>query len=378
MNSLHNTLIILALFLSVAAYSAPPEQHVKTAFIDISQGKRIYANGKMQAVVKVYVELMPKVTWDQQVELLEFGTGEELSNLGWTISDTDNGYDHNIGGLRSLSISTINDENEQKYLYVQKFISTTNTNSQIKICFQIQTKKTTTQTYSTCYKAGIERGTGTIFAQRPDAYFASDFEFTPSKTIFRKLANGGPELDIEGVVYSLRPSAYMPRTTRFKMINTKDVQVIDNKTKVSFDANSDNAVMKSYNLEATGQILYMEAYFFQVTDNSTDTGGKSFRFFHVFLDGAGRFPYELVTQNSSESIINILNVKYGRQTFMYKSERCGLSSAKQTYDCTYYDYSTGSLKKKSEPKTIKLDSVRKYTIKIEDNFGNNYDLLWDF
>ena len=79
-----------------------PRHKIQKLAIYLEQGENIYANGRMQAVVRIEYKLAPGSQLTRHV-LRTYGTEEDIKNAGWKIDSTSNGYDHNIGSSRMAS-----------------------------------------------------------------------------------------------------------------------------------------------------------------------------------------------------------------------------------------------------------------------------------
>lgn len=368
--------------LTANTMAAPPNAHVKSAFLEVTQGKTIYANGKMQAVVDIFVELLPNVNWNHKVTFFELTTGKKITDMGWTVSNIDNGYDHNIGTQQSLNISTHDEEKISRFNNTTRYISTKQNNEKITICFEIETRKTSNLKYSTCDQLESDMGTGSIFAKRPETYVTSDFEVTKRKG-FRVLAgknSTGETYDLTATIFGFRPRSYIPRHMKFTMVNYEDIIVIDNKERTRIDQNSDDAAARWYDIRDKIYLVnYKESYFFKVTGDSTDTNMKSFRFYSIKLDNSPSYQYQLVYADGSDTIINVLALWVRRNSFIYKNERCEQSLTKDYFQCYYYDKLSQTVKEKIEPKTIESDlkSNTTYNIDLENNYGTPYSIVWE-
>ena len=199
---------LVAASYSASVYSYNDAYHVLSSRIDIVQGAEIYGNGKMQSLVRVRYELDKDVTLTS-ITLKEFGTGVELASVGWENSDTDNGFDHNIGRSRKHShTQAVLNNNEQ---YKNKYILTSKKNANINICYDIKTTKNNVEsTYSTCFDEGIDHGSVNIFSRRPVHYSGSDFYFSNEKILLEYYR------EFVTYYYTLRKAKSIPDGMNFK------------------------------------------------------------------------------------------------------------------------------------------------------------------
>ncbi len=392
-----NLFSIPLIFHFYLAYAAgPPVSHINSATIEVTQGSEIYANGRMQAVIQVQVELKDGVTWDNNFDLYEYDTKIPIKNLGWIDSDTDNGFDHNITSSRS-TIEVYTDSGKK---FATKYISTTNSNSRITMCFEIKTQKNGTEsTYSTCDKYGIERGTAEILAKRPYTYYASDFEFTQKQVAFKLTSNylksestTEYQTDIKGEIYGIRPAANIARNVFFKLVNTENLITITNQDEDSqkIIANSSMSAIRKYtfkdaSISEKNYLGYQESYLYNITGNSPTTGQRSalFQFINYNKAEGATKEYQVEKmpfyQVGDENIVNILDVSYYRDTFMINKERCWNDTASKLYSCRRYNNSDPSSKNTYPmfyPLSTALNDQLYYQVKLQDNFGNEYSLLW--
>lgn len=390
--------MIFILFVAMKLNAAPPISQIKSAYIDVIQGQEIYANGKMQSVVRISVELKPGVSWDEQVSLFEVGTNQKLADVGWTESDTDNGFDHNIGSTtRAMNI----DENNNRKNII-KYLSTTKPNTNIEICFEIETQKSKVKKkYTSCDKYGLDRGTAKIFAQRPYTYYASDFEFTQKQTAFKLQSNYDiPDVepkkkqqDIKGEIYGLRLGMHMPRNLSFKLINQDRLIKIKSGTNRNESriivANSDKSVVRKYNIyedEVKENMRYQEAYIYDIQDADPITQQKTatFKFINYNKKEGSVKEYQvekkLFFKAGDENILDILNVTYYRDTFMYQKNRCWNDKSKDKYQCRAYKKDLSSLdteQKEFLKNSATLTDDLFYEFQLQDNYGSEYTLLWN-
>ena len=176
--------ILVALYLPFAnadeldTKNGPPGSHVRSATINIEQGSTIYANGKMQATIRMGYELSDGVTLDRYI-LRRAWTDEDINLTGWGTSLTDNGFDKNIHNYYDENFSESSSEKSQSGNYKKIYVTAdkSNANSTLEMCLVLYTTKNQSQqTYSTCYDSSIVDGMATISAIAPVTYSANDFE----------------------------------------------------------------------------------------------------------------------------------------------------------------------------------------------------------
>ena len=176
--------ILVALYLPFAnadeldTKNGPPGSHVRSATINIEQGSTIYANGKMQATIRMGYELSDGVTLDRYI-LRRAWTDEDINLTGWGTSLTDNGFDKNIHNYYDENFSESSSKKSQSGNYKKIYVTAdkSNANSTLEMCLVLYTTKNQSQqTYSTCYDSSIVDGMATISAIAPVTYSANDFE----------------------------------------------------------------------------------------------------------------------------------------------------------------------------------------------------------
>lgn len=83
-------------------------------------------------------------------------------------------------------------------------------------------------------------------------------------------------------------------------------------------------------------------------------------------------------QAGNENIVNILDISYYRDTFMINEDRCWHNVNISKYSCRRYI--SASYRDDTEyfeyDDTTPLNESLFYKLKIQDNFGNEYSLLW--
>ncbi len=390
-----NLIYIIFIFNCCLAYASTPVSHIKSAVIEVTQGSQIYANGEMQAVVRVLVELREGATWNKNFKLYEFETRKTLDSLGWTVSEVDNGFDHNIVESRN----SIEEYNTSEKQYKIKYISTTNNNSNIKMCFEIETEKGEEKsTYSTCDTYGLDKGTAEIFAKRPYTYYASDFIFSQKQVAFSLKSNqlipdtSVYQEDIKGEIYGLRTATHIPRNISFtllnkeKVIEIKNIQSDINSQRIT--ANSTKSVVRKYNFQdksttSDKYLGYQEAYLYNITGLSPTTGRYSAIFRFINFNMSSTKNYQVENKNFLKAgdgyIVDILDVSYYRTTFMINEDRCWHDTANKKYGCQAYktDQTSTDTEHKTYPDTTPLNENVFYQFNLQDNFGTKYSLLWN-
>ncbi|ODS10594.1 hypothetical protein [Vibrio scophthalmi] len=159
----------------------PPGAHVKSASLHLEQGNRIYANGRMQAVVRVGHDLADNVTL-KSIKLKRMYHDDELAPLGWNVSSDDNGFDKVINNKDNFNYQYFNDSN-----YSWLFVSAEeqNENSDIEICVELETSlNNEIKLYSTCSDDGIINGFVRISAIASKKYSVNDFSLDYSHQLF--------------------------------------------------------------------------------------------------------------------------------------------------------------------------------------------------
>ena len=114
----------------------PPQAQIQKLALHLDQGESIYANGNMQAVVRIEYKLAPGVEMKRHV-LRTYNTDDDIALSGWNISTESNGYDHNIGSSRMMASAP---RQSEKSSFVTYYLSTDQANLN-KICVMLQSEK---------------------------------------------------------------------------------------------------------------------------------------------------------------------------------------------------------------------------------------------
>lgn len=363
--------------------------HVDSATIIAEQGNEIYANGLMQAKLRINYKLRTGVIF-KKLTLLEYETGEKLNNLNWIESDIDSGYDHSLGNQKTQQIL-----NRKQSQILYKFLSTTKSNTYLHVCIELETTKDTqAQTYSTCYDPGIYHGFTSLYAHRPPKYYDSDFAFSTKRYMFKEYSGTFAEkdkIDIAGHVFSLYPTSTIPRNIRFKLQNKEKKNILTNK---NFFTDQAKEIAYKYEHESPPTteigkkdenlyIGYKSMYFYDMLDNQ---GKPTESIYFSYYDIAQRKKRENeVKAFTDNEIVNILQVSFYKNSFMWTdtttsqphlSYRCWEKSDDKTkYQCESIvpPHMYNVVKKKSAIKKVSKPFAE---IPIEDNFGNQHTLYW--
>lgn len=310
----------LFLILSLRVLAAPAVQLVDRATIDLVQGSQIFANGKMQAMVRVQYKLMTGATVTS-ITLKEFGSEEELKTLGWTVSETDNGFDHNIFSSRA----NVPYENfDSRFVpskgkeYLNLYISTEKSNAKINTCFVINAKKgTVTSTFSTCKAYDSDRGTVVLHSLRPPVYDGRDFELEDVKDDF--YVKEGNNVSVAGKVHVIRAKAHLSgRAFSIKRVSG----AIAKATGAMYDYSTTSLAYKKDSISPihsrTAHLFYADSFNFTFdTLKSPDVGGKE----NIFL--LGQYGNSLLAIITLDLYLNTFLVLNGAEQYLY---RCKVKS----------------------------------------------------
>lgn len=358
------------IFLNLGVYAdnvehAPPKPHVTNTAIYLEQGSVIYGNNQMQAVIRVQYRLAAKREF-YEITLREFKTKQKIAPTnkfgeiiepdnpnssencnssvgryaqriklsrdlkGWTFSECDSGYDHNIGSTgrhfsSSKTLLTSKSTLESKTYYLNSSVR----KSWLTVCFDIQTvkkqddaednictrtpenelltdqdliSKCELKTYTTCEDEGIMNGSITLFSDAPKIYSGRDFILTKVSTSEENrldlyALNTGPNIP-RGVIFSAKNPKY--KTYIYPIINTG-----------IYNAFTIKALSLSLPEEQKKEdFTYATSY--QLTKDDKDTGEDPNDYFVTFIDHAPtrRRNVPIDKKSIKGSITGFINYKY--------------------------------------------------------------------
>lgn len=368
------------LLLILAPLTTYAEVHIDAATLVSEHGTQIYGNGQMQAKLRLNYRLRPGVKLES-IALKEYETGQALEKVGWQVSETDNGFDHSFSHQKHHQHKSVQTQNQHLYRYV----STNKKNQYINICFEITTSKdSTSQTYTSCYDPGIYQGFVTLHAHRPPKYYNSDFLFSKKIHMFKEFSGNFSEkdkIDIYGQVYSLYPTYNIPRNVRFRLKN-KDKLLTQN----NFETDQAREIAYQYLHESkpsteegsgdeTLYIGYKSIYFYEMKGRN----GKlvDSLYFSYYDLGQNQKRSKQVKAYSDNEIVNILEVSFYKNSFMWKDYRCREKEGDTTkYQCNSFKDSTTDksiTKNKSEIQKVNHQFAE---IELVDNYGNHHTIYW--
>lgn len=349
---------------------SPPGYQIKEASIRVVQGNEIYANGKMQAVIRVNYKLKSGARLTS-LKLQELNTGRDLSDVGWTVDSTENEYAHNID--RARDINSI----QERYpiTYVDKYLSTKNANENMTICFEIvSTLEGKTDTYSTCKGEGFTQGAVNVFARRAIEYTNADFSVY---YIHRQFT--GKNNMIFGDLYGLKAKDNVPRNVSFTVAAEKIIPFSQAKILI----NSDKPGIKNYirdispGVTQLNAISYASVYFLKTgfDEDSTEEGNKTNYVFTYLMDDTKTKGYTTIKPYQYRDLLLFLRVAMNWGRTQYNKYVCNMQDS--TYKCwdgvsltyTRISQSVAALYKKSVPSQ---------EITLTDNYGTNHKLFLSF
>lgn len=153
----------------------PPMSQVNSASLHLEQTDTIYANDRMQAVVRVNYDLADGVVL-KSAKLKRMFHQDDIANLGWNVSDVDAGYSKQIFEGRSEDVSQIQYQNTSEYSWLYVTAEPRNAHSNVDICLELETELNgKSSTYSTCTDSGIDQGSATLNAIPAKTYGSQDF-----------------------------------------------------------------------------------------------------------------------------------------------------------------------------------------------------------
>lgn len=314
-----------------------PTQAILEANITITQGKKIYANGEMQAVARIGYQVNNGFTViKDSIELKEFGSGKNLSAVGWSIDPEDSGNDHNIDQNTRDHINNV----LPNFTYVTKYISTTKNNSNIRICFELPIKENSKnkliEPYSTCEDESIADGTARIMAERPSKYSGIDFQLSPTNVGFiyyipKKEDNKDKDKDkdLAAQLYSLIAGPNIPKNMTFRLINQPQYAPTEAKAKAD---NSGKAFLRKFinkNLpndtnkhpELAKKTGYVQSTLIQ-PDTAISTELIMLLHTDYDTDETRTLNYGFKKNIAQQPIFHIWHSKYYRNTFLSGTSRC--------------------------------------------------------
>lgn len=158
---------------------SPPGSHVKSTALFLEQTDTIFANGRMQAVVRIQHDLATGAKLES-IRLKRMYHYDELEPIGWKVSSVDNGFDkiinRNIDNYQYINV------HDYSWLYVSA--DEKNANNSITICAELETSlNNEVKLYDTCRDGGIQNGSVTISAIVPKKYSINDFRLDYSHNL---------------------------------------------------------------------------------------------------------------------------------------------------------------------------------------------------
>lgn len=336
---------------------APPQSHVRSASIDVVQGNSIYANNNMQSHLRVRYKLRDniKVT---KVTLKEFGSNEELSTIGWNVTETDSGFDHNIGSNSRHTESHLLKDAQVEKNYKNIYVSTSRSNQGVNICFDIETSNITfeTSTYSTCEDEGIINGTAKIFAERPKKFYASDFRLSKINDFLYD------KDDHEGALYIVTPEITIPRSIDFKLKNAPYAGTY-------FLDSSDSALL-SNPIRLSGNhaplVSQTTTWLLKPTEDTT---------FQSFKYRGPMIQTKIPTTYYHHAIAYLFHVKYRKDTLLAGNWRCPTQkNSEGVVYCVVPSNGSAKLERKLFNLEVKPKVTTKMSEKITliDNYGTEH------
>lgn len=315
MKSLIHALSLCSLLPLMAIADGSPGSQINLATLKLEQGATIYANGNMQAVVRVNLSVAEGVTVTS-TKLKEFGTGLDLGSLGYTVSETENSYWHYINGSSSSSISSVGSD---ETLYIS-----TRNNQNINVCVEVNAELNgSSDMYTTCADNGIQNGTVNIASIVPPRYTNQDFDLSLKKIMM-------DEIHTKVVLYTLKPGNSIPSNIDFT-----SPQFVENLT---FWEDSRKQFMHDYQL---GEKIssYVGTYALRPDEKI------NIRILHSvagreYLDSTSEPGYVTKTIDAYQGIdasALILNVQYHAQDFLVEEYRCDDETTNNfpIYTCTH-------------------------------------------
>ena len=362
---------LVAASYSASVYSYDDAYHVLSSRIDIIQGAEIYGNGQMQSIVRVRYELDKDVTMES-ITLKEFGTGAELASIGWESSVTDKGFDHNIGRVTRHSHTQAVIKNNEKY--ENKYISTNKKNSNLNVCYEIKTTKSSVQSmHSTCFDDDVYNGTVNIFSRRPPYYSGTDFQFIKDSSI-----NIVERISIL-TYYVLKNGFGIPSGTSFKSKPKVGLESSntsgDEETVIALHQNT-SAGLRKFNQTATGTFARSSGYLYRLEAN------KKYKFtmydyYNTSSSGTVGVYMEVPFQSRTEieSPLHVLVNRLYNSAIYHKVSVCKddyPATASWPFKCrnqtngTAHDISKGEIKK--DAMEISYEEV------LIDNYGTEHPI----
>ncbi len=381
-NSLLFFLFIAAPFSDAKATQIKSTNNIPSGIITLVEGETIFANGAMQAKVRVVLNDKNLDISNYDIKLKEYATGTDLSSLGWTVNTTDLGFDHSFNAVSSYKDQSSKLSDNALKNYADLFISTTNENARIIICFEIDNKEKTTL-FSSCHDHGIDRGTVEIYAARPYRFSIADFEETPKVKIFHVGTNKQKSTlnpitsfknELIGFSYGLKAKPSVPREFRFTFINPEKNDKYKLITK-DFDADRRNAYIRTAGF---GDISYLERYLFMPQKKGVPLIQNSLNF-SVYNISAQKKGTYAVFPTAEEHIIHMLEVHYFNHSFMLEDMHCydpDPAKPETKYTCYKTDSSETSYFTLNKDESTWDQMYNQYgvEVKLQDNFGTTHSI----
>ncbi len=382
-NGLLFFLLIAASFNHAKAIQIKSPKNTPSGVITLVEGETIFANGAMQSKVRVVLNDKTLDISNYNINLKEYATGTDLGSLGWTVSTTDNGFDHSFNAISSYSNQNLLLSDEVLQNYKNLFISTSNENSRIIICFEIEDKEKTTL-FSSCHDHGIDRGTVEIYASRPYRFSSADFEETSKMKIFhvgKETENQASKTtpfatfqnELIGYSYGLKAGSAVPREFRFTFINPESTEKYT-LIKENFDADRRKAYIRTAGFS---DISYLERYLFMPPKNSFSIEDSlKFSVYNISAQKKGTYT---VFPTGDEQIIHILEVQYFNHSFMLDDMHCyDPDIAKPDINYVCYKTTSSSTSYFTYPKDNttwdKMYNQYSVDVKLQDNFGTIHNI----
>lgn len=344
---------------------APPQHMIKSAEIRLVQGGRIYGNGKMQAVVRVKYKLSDNAKLIS-ITLKDYGSGEELDNVGWKVTDTDNGYDHNIASNnRSEDIN----HKEDALSYKLKFISTLKINEWMKFCFDLTAMKdSVTETFSSCDDSGFTNGTVRIYSEVPLKLSPKNFVVLNHGYIFEtyRFNENKMLLDSNGTLYSLGYRGEGIFGMSFKYLGNIPPSTDPANPKPTFDLPDTALMYRSANRKSPNSPS-------QVITRVISATGMTKIVTIPFLGSEFIAHFISPAKYNNGGILYLLNVTYAQFSRFKDNYRCIVKKVSGGYMLCRLALTTAYWVQDTHRKydsTIFTPSVNSAMIYLEDNYGN--------
>jgi hypothetical protein len=334
--------------------NGPPGSHVRSATINLEQGGTIYANGKMQATIRMGYELSDGVTLNRYI-LRRAWTDQDINISGWGTSSIDNGFDKNIQNYYDESFFESPSEKSQSGNYKTIYVTAdrSNANSSLNMCLVLYTTKSQSeQIYSTCYDESIVDGMVTISAIHPIIYSANDFEIKYQK-------------QIRGNFYE-----------KIQLFS------LDKKPQISdtlFTVNTDNLVfntsseLRPHSFNATLLDTSVHSNIMSQAMNLLTKHDSEVEFKWVTsIDNPRVDGFTIEASYDPNTMFNLVNVILNQREFIAIDRRCRPNGVKNRYDCIAAYNLTPWV---SWNETAHIPDQLSKEITMSDNYGNDAKLL---